>query len=207
MPSSEFTQDLLNPLIHAFFSACQLWTSHQAPLRLVLMGYTSRQICTAPRRLLTELRINAPPVFCGFSCWQDSAGAVLCSSAGGQHVHHWHQHGQRPGVLWYLIHQHLRDQDHKGVFACVYVQICSCLCALPNENNVSRDQKTEWKHQKNLPLINQFTLHHSVGLPVWRQMIDESDGVRLSVCLCVRTVSRMRHVTPGRTGACCCQRL
>lgn len=121
------------------FLACQLWASHQACLRLVLMGYTSRAGLHY---------INAPPVFCGFSCWQDSAGAVLCSSARGQHVHHWHQRGQRPGILWYLIHQHLRDQDYKGVFACVYVQICSCLCALLNKNNVSRDLKMEWKHQK-----------------------------------------------------------
>lgn len=67
-------------------------------------------------------------------------------------------------------------------------------------------------HQK-CPSNESFRITSPCGLPVRRQMIDESCGVlmcvrvcvRVCICVCMCTVSRMKHVTPGRTGDCYCQ--
>ena len=123
MPSSKFPRDLTRPTLQLFREAIEI--PLQARLRLGFNGLMPE----ADKRGSEEI-IDKVEGKCVFSPWQGGAGAVLHSGARGYHVHHWHQHGQRPRILRYLIHQHLRDQDYQGVFACANT-----------ENDVNSDQK------------------------------------------------------------------
>lgn len=95
-------------------------------------------------------------------------------------MHHWYQHGERSRSLRFFVHQHLRDQDYKGLFLPICAHEYACITKRGNEITV---------RTKNLPLLRQCTVHHAAGQPVLRQMIDENNGVHLCVCayvcLCV----------------------
>lgn len=171
----------------------QLWHPHQARLRQILMGYTLRQSCT--KEIIDEAE-NSKCTTCVFCCFflanrivQEQCCVIAledkkCTTGINM--------AKDQGVCHSLLANTCEDKTKK---------VCVRLTDRKQWNKMKITVYEITACKRNPPPPSKCTT-----LDFSRQPVEANDWWEwwcISVCVCA--VSKMRHVTLGRTWACCCQ--